>query len=110
MCRCVVRQPVSDRYGSSQSAGYIGEVAGAVRSIAHESASSGDVRMYGNRGYVNSIPPEPVEVEMAEIVVADGGNDGARVTELPDLIAGAPSEMVRPAAAAPETPRRAQGP
>ena len=64
----------------------VDEVARAVGTVAHEGRARGDVGMDGDGRDVDAVPSQPIEIEAAEIIVADRADDAAGMAETADLI------------------------
>ena len=64
----------------------VDEVAGAVGAVADEGAAGGKLGVDGDGRDVDAVAGEPVEVDAAEIVVADAGDHAAGLAELGHLV------------------------
>jgi hypothetical protein len=62
------------------------EGSAAIVAITNKGASGRSVRIDPDAGHVHTIGSEPIEIDVAEIVIADSRNHSAVMAELADLI------------------------
>ena len=83
--QCVGRRGRGDRPAGAVP-DVVDEVARAVGAIADEGAAGRAIRIDGDGRDVRPVAPQPLDVEAAEVVVADAADQAAGLAELGHLI------------------------